>query len=213
MPNSLARATDTGDKLHGIEILKLAGFPTPPTMPLDSTPERFPEFGVDSVIFRPSLTESFDAEAVQATSGLVDSLIVHRFDWPGRRSAVRRMVETWPTIVQPFIAQSAGAIAHYWSAESTLRIAMAESTARIAEGHDADVSGRLFLMDDRFTTGERELAPQYRQLVEAVRSLTSLFPRLPSITCWELEMCLDSSGGITFLQAQPSTARFIDGWV
>ncbi len=213
MPNSLARATDIGDKLHGIETLKLAGFPTPPTISLGSAPEGFPEFGVDSVIFRPSLTESFDAEAVQATSGLVDSLVVHRLDWPARQPAVRRIVETWPTIVQPLISQSAGAIAHYWSAESTVRIAMAESTARIAEGNDADVAGRLFLMDDRFTTGKRDIAPQYVQLVEAVRGVASLFPRLPINTCWELEMCLDPSGGITFLQAQPSTALFMDGWV
>ena len=179
---------------------------------LKTIPLEFPEFGSDAVIFRPGLAYMYTAEAVQASSGSIDSVVVRRSEWPDRVEEIRRMASTWPTIAQPLIPQAAGAIGHYWPRESVVRLAVAESTSHVAEGRDAAVTGRLFLTDNAFTTESQDIAPAHLQLVDAVRGFIVELMSLPDLPGWEIEMCLSARGGLYFLQAQPSSAAFEDIW-
>lgn len=209
----MALAADTGDKLRGLELLATAGLRIPATRFLKATPLEFPAFGSsDTVIFRPSIAYSYTAEAVQASSGLVDSLIVRSSEWEFRLDEIREMVETWPTIVQPLIPQVAGAIGHYWMDEAVIRLAIANNTAQIAQGEDAAVTGRIFLEEGAFTTEVEIILPAHLGLVDAVRGQASALTQLPRLAGWELEMCLGEEGDLYFLQAQPSSAAFEDVW-
>jgi len=212
MPSTLTLTADSSDKLRGLELLRTAGLPTPTTVFLRTPPREFPELGCDSVIFRPSLAQSFTAEAVQAASGLVDSLIVRRSEWWVHIQTVQEMVRTWPTIVQPLVHQVSGAIAHYWPREAVLRLAVAETTTRVAQGEDAALTGRLFIAEGQFTTESQEIADEQFQLIDAVSSFAGNLAGLPPMRSWEIEMCLSPHDGLFFLQAQPSTAMYKESW-
>ncbi|MDX2356154.1 hypothetical protein [Dietzia sp. PP-33] len=204
----MAQEIEGGDKRIGIAVLEKAGFLTPKTFFLSTTPKFFPNLDSEAVIFRPSLAGEFEAHAVETTSGTVESLVVHRPEWYQYAHKVATMVETYPTIVQPLVAQSAGAIAHYWPNQEVIRVAIADSTSHVSSGANVQLTGRIFLGEGEFTTNVASIGVQPARVLAAIHELASAFAALPRLQAWELEMCLNEEGTLLLLQAQPSSAPY-----
>jgi hypothetical protein len=204
-------STDTlGDKLIGLRLLEDAGLNVPDTTVLTALPSLFPE-GVDSVIFRPSLTTPFEPDAVEARSGEVDSLVVSRLDWRARRREVAALVGQHVVLMQPYIDHAAGAIAHYWPRKRRIQMAIAQKISDVAGGRDADVEGVLRLQTRVFITDQPTLTSSASTLIDAVGAAAPQLESLPPRDAWEFELCIDHAGRLWFLQAQPSTVSY-DGW-
>ncbi|AOY74405.1 hypothetical protein ARZXY2_4906 (plasmid) [Arthrobacter sp. ZXY-2] len=203
---------EIGDKLIGLQILNGAGIRTPATYRLTTIPEEFPALGTDRVIFRPNLPTPFDADAVESASGAVDSMIVSQNEWPAHRSAIVKLVKTHDLLMQPYIEHEAGAIAHYWPQHSMMRLAIAQDVSSIANGEDAACEGILDFDNIVFITDTSALDTKSVALVAELLRLAPKLKLLPQLEAWEFELCIDLSGCVCFLQAQPSSTECPREW-
>lgn len=205
-------AASGGDKLTGLQLLQLAGIPIPATQVLTSAPAEFPEVSSDIIILRPNLPTAFDANAVEAHSGEIDSIIVERGHWLEARAPVGELIASHEVLLQPYVDHDAGAIAHFWPSAALMRFAIAPHVSSLASGEDASVDGYLDIRNVRFVTNTPNIPSSVAALIAGVMRIAPRLKSLPFQQGWEFELCLDRSGTVIFLQAQPSSTACPKEW-
>ncbi len=205
-------AAPGGDKLTGLQLLQVAGIPVPATQVLTSAPAEFPEVSSDVVIFRPNLPTTFDANAVEAHSGEIDSIVVRRGDWLEARAPIAELIAFHEVLLQPYIEHDAGAIAHFWPTAALMRFAIAPHVSSLASGEDAAVDGYLDILNARFVTNTPVITSSVAALIAGVMRIAPRLRSLPVQQGWEFELCLDRFGTVIFLQAQPSSTACPEEW-